>query len=116
MSDIWRWLNTKLFDENGIEAIFAHIRNLAMATVIMAAGSYANRNQPDHGTFGILDLELASLGVEAIGFVMVGLNFLDGLRKLGRLGSSLVLRIGLAAMYVLFTVRLIQFLVLLRGG
>jgi hypothetical protein len=30
-----------LFDEGGVEEIFSHLRNLLVATVIMAAGSYA---------------------------------------------------------------------------
>lgn len=116
MSDIWRWLNTKLFDENGIEAIFAHVRNLAIATVVIAAGSYAIRDGSNHEVFGVLDVRFTGIGVQAIGFALVALNFVDGLRKLARLGSSLALRIALVAVYVLISMRLIQLLVMLRGG
>ena len=116
MSDIWRWLNTKLFDENGIEAIFAHVRNLVMATVIIAAGSYAIRDGSNREVFGVLNLKLTGFSVEVIGFVLVALNFFDGLRKLTRLGSSLALRIALVGVYVLISMRLIQLMVMLRGG
>ncbi len=116
MSDIWHFLKTKLFDEGGIEAIFSHVRNLLIATVIIAAGSYAIRQPADVQIFGVLNLEIAGLGVEAIGFVLVGLNLLDGLYRLARLGSPLVLRIALVGLYLFVSMRLIQFIVLLRAG
>jgi hypothetical protein len=116
MSDIWRWLNKRLLEEDGIEAIFAHIRNLVVATVVIAAGASAIRQGSNREVFGVLNLALTGFTVEAIGFALVALNFIDGLRKLTRLGSSLVLRIALVGLYVLISMRLIQLIVLLRGG
>ena len=116
MSDIRRWLKTRLFEEDGVEAIFRHIGRLALATVVIAAGSYAIRDGSNREVFGVLNLKLTGLGVEVIGFVLVALNFVDGLYKLTRLGSSLILRIGLVVFYVFISMRLIQLLVMLRGG
>lgn len=116
MSDIWRSIKTKLLDEGGIEDIFSHVRNLLIATVIIAAGSYAIRQPADVEIFGVLNLEIAGLGVEIIGFILVGLNLLDGLYKLTRLGSPLVLRVALVGLYLFVSMRLIQFTVLLRSG
>jgi len=116
MPDTWRALKTLLLEQGGIGAIFAHLRNLVMATVIIAAGAYAIRHPRDVELFGLLNLEIAGLGVTAIGFVLVGLNLLDGLYKLTTFGISLGFRIALIILYLLFTLRLIQFIVLLRAG
>lgn len=116
MSDIWRSLKTKLLDEGGVEEIFSHLRNLLIATVVIAAGSYAIRQPSDVELFGVLYPEIAGLGVGAVGVILVALNLLDGLYKLTRLGSPLALRIGLVGLYLFISMRLIQFLVLLRAG
>jgi hypothetical protein len=116
MPDIWRSLKTKLLDEGGIEDIFSHVRNLLIATVIIAAGFYATRQQPNIDVLGILNLEIAGFGVAAIGFILVGLNLFDGLNKLTRLGTPLVLKVTVVGLYLLVSMRLVQLTVLLRAG
>lgn len=116
MPGIVRWLKIKLLDEGGIEEIFSHLRNLILATVVIAAGSYAT-TQPDKiKLFGFLKPEMAGHGIEALGAVLVGLNFIDGIYKLTKLGSHVALKIALAVLYLLISIRLIYFVVLLRGG
>jgi len=109
------WLKTKLLDEGGIEEIFSHLRNLLIATVIIAAGSYVMR-QPGVELFGVLNPGIAGVGVGTIGILLVVLNLIDGLYKLTRLGSPLALRIALVALYLFVSLRLIHFVVLLRAG
>ena len=116
MRDIWQSLKTGLFDEGGVEEIFSHFRNLLIATLIIAAGSYAIRQSSDVEMFGVLNLEIAGLGVGAIGFILVGLNLLDGLHKLTGLGYPFALRIALVGLYLFISLRLVQFIVLLRAG
>jgi len=116
MTSIWHWLKTKLLDEGGIEEIFSHLRNLLIATVIIAAGSYVIRQPADVKLIGVFNPEIAGIGVEAIGIILVGLNLIDGLYKLTRLGTPLVLRIALVGLYLFISVRLIHFVVLLRAG
>ena len=116
MRNTLRSLKTVLFDEGGVDAIFSNVRNLLIASLIIAAGSYAIRQAPDVEIFGVLSLEVAGMGVAAIGFILVGLNLVDGLFKLTRIGSPLVLRIALVALYVFVSMRLVQFIVLLRAG
>jgi hypothetical protein len=116
MRNILLPLKTMRFDEGGVEEIFSHIRNLLIATVVIAAGSYAIRQAPDVEIFGVLNLEIAGIGVGAIGFVLVGLNLIDGLIKLSKIGSSLALRMALVGLYLFFSMRLVQFVVLLRAG
>ena len=109
-------MKTKLLEENGIEAIFSHLRNLLMATVVIAAGFYGLRKPADVTLVGVLDLGIAGVGVVAIGVLLVGLNLLDGYHKLTRLGISMTLRIALVGLYIFVSLRLVQFLVLLRAG
>jgi hypothetical protein len=68
---IWRFLKTTPLDEGGIDAMFSRVRDLLIATVIIAAGSYAARQQPDVELFGIVNLAIAGLGVAAIGLILV---------------------------------------------
>jgi hypothetical protein len=116
MRNIVHPLKTMLFDEGGVEEIFSHIRNLLIATVVIAAGSYAIRQASDVEIFGVLNLEIAGIGVGAIGFILVGLNLIDGLFKLSKIGSSFALRIVLVGLYLFLSMRLVQFIVLLRAG
>jgi len=112
---MWRALKTLLLEQGGIGAIFAHLRNLVMATVIIAAGAYAIRHPRDVELFGLLNLEITGLGVTAVGFMLVGLNLCDGLHRMTTFGISLSFRLVMIILYALFTLRLIQFIVLLRA-
>jgi hypothetical protein len=105
-----------LFDERGVDAIFSHVRNLLIATVIIAAGSYAIRQASDVAIFGVLSLEISGIGVGVIGVFLAGLNLIDGLFKLSRVGGALALRIALVCLYLFLSIRLVQFVVLLRSG
>jgi hypothetical protein len=116
MRAFFHFLKTMLFDEGGAEAIFSHVRNLLVATVIIAAGTYAIRQARDVEIFGVANLEIAGVAVAAIGFSLVALNLIDGLLKLSKLGSSFALRMALVGLYLFFSLRLVQFVVLLRGG
>jgi hypothetical protein len=53
------FLKTVLFDDGGAEAIFSHLRNLLVATVIIAAGTYAIRQASDVEIFGVANLEIS---------------------------------------------------------
>ena len=65
-------LKTLIFDEGGAEAIFSHVRNLLIAAVIIAAGTYAIRQAPDVEIFGVTNEEAAGAAVAAIGFGLAG--------------------------------------------
>jgi hypothetical protein len=116
MRNIMHSLKTMLFDEGGVGEIFSHLRNFLIATVIMAAGSYAIRQASDVEIFGVLDLEIAGIAVGGIGVILIVLNLIDGLIKLRRLGSPFALKIVLVGLYLFFSMRLAQFVVLLRAG
>jgi hypothetical protein len=91
MRNILQSLKTTLFDEGGVEEIFSHLRNLLIAALIIAAGSYAIRQPSDVKIFGVLDLEIAGIGVGGVGFILVVLNLIEGFIKLSKFGGALLL-------------------------
>jgi hypothetical protein len=97
-----------LFDQGGLKAAFEHIRNLVIATVLVAAGFETVRR------FDTVDLPFlsnplfAGYVVAGIGCLLVGLNFLDGLRKLAKLRWHFALQAALSIGYLFFSLRIVQ--------
>jgi hypothetical protein len=108
------YTKTKLIDEGGVKEVFDHIRNLLMATIIIAAGSYGLRQSAAIDVFGVLDVELAGYGVMIIGVVLAVLNALNGLHQLSKQQWHTGFRIAAIVLYFFGTMRLLQFIVILR--
>ena len=116
MFDFFLSARARLFEEGGLKDLFDHVRNLLMATLIMAAGSYAMRRGVVIDLFGVLYDELAGFIVLAIGALLAILNALSGLYQINKQQLHISIRILAIGLYVVATVRLIQFVVLLRGS
>ena len=116
MFDFFLSARARLFEEGGLKDLFDHVRNLLMATLIMAAGSYAMRRGVVIDLFGVLYDELAGFIVLAIGALLAILNALSGLHQINKQQLHISIRILAIGLYVVATVRLIQFVVLLRGS
>lgn len=99
-----------LFDNGGLEEIFRHVRNLVVATVVIAAGMHAIENGRS--------LEIKGLPhgyiVSAIGIALFLLNLADGLHRLSKVRRHLALQILLLAIYVFVTLRVTQLVLALR--
>ena len=52
MHNIWHSLK-KFLDEGGVEEIFSHFRNLLIATVVLASGTYVIRQPSEVDLFGV---------------------------------------------------------------
>jgi hypothetical protein len=94
----------------------SHVRNLLIASVVIAAGAYAIREQSEIWFFEVLNLTHSGIGVAAIAAGLVGLNILDGFYRLTKFGSSLALKIAFLGLYLFVSLRLIQLIVLFRAG
>ena len=114
MSDFVRPMRARLFENGGLKELFDHVRNLLMATLIMAAGSYAIRRGAMVDLFGVLYDELTGFVVLAIGAVLAILNALWGLHQLNNENLHVGIRILAIGLYLVATVRLIQLVVVLR--
>jgi hypothetical protein len=116
MFDFFLSARARLFEEGGLKALFDHLRNLLMATLIMAAGNYAIRRGVVVDLFGVLYDELAGFIVLAIGALLAILNALSGLHQLNEQQLHIGIRILAIGLYAVATVRLIQLVVALRTG
>ncbi len=105
----------KLFDEGVLRLVFEHARNVAIASVITAAGLQFVR----HGATAVFTPPgFAGYVAAAIGITLLVLNFIDGLWRLARLRSHLAWQIALTAAYVFLAWRLAQLVLLFKtsGG
>jgi hypothetical protein len=110
----WASFQRIAFEQGGLEAVFSHIRNLVISTLIMAAGADAIKHALLMPLYGILDFDMSGYGVAATGVALVILNLLDGLQKLARTKTPLTLRVLAILLYVLFSIRVAQLIVAFR--
>jgi hypothetical protein len=116
MRKVFQSTRARLFDQGGLKELFDHLRNLLMATLVIAAGSYAIREAAVIQLFGVLEVELAGYLVIAIGLPLVGLNALNGLLQLNRQRWHIGFRIAAIVLYLVGTVHLLPLVVVLRDG
>lgn len=116
MRELLRTTSVRLLDEGGLKDLFDHVRNLLMATLIMAAGAYVVRQAATIELLGVLYDEFAGYIVLAIGGFLALLNALDGLHQLNKQQWHIGIRIVVIVLYVVSTVRLIQLVVVFRTG
>jgi hypothetical protein len=106
----------ELFDQDGLNTVFQHARNVLSGTMIIAAGMYAAHHLGASPLPGMWTLHVAGYVVTAIGIVLLVLNLCDGLRRLSRRRHHLALRVATIVVYVALSVRLTQVIVYFRAG
>lgn len=102
-----------LFDNGGLEEIFRHVRNLVVATLVIAAGMHAVENGRSLDIKGMPNTAVAGYIVSTIGVVLFLLN-LAGLHRLSKVRRHLALQILLLAIYAFVTLRVTQLVLALR--
>jgi len=103
-----------LFDEGLLRLVFEHARNVAVSSLITAAGLEVARVSPQDSQF--IHPGLAGYSVAALGVALLLLNLLDGLWKLSRLRWHLVLQCALCLTYVLVSWRVAQLVLAFKLG
>jgi len=106
----------QLFDRGVLQQIFENARNLAVSSLITAAGLEVVRSSV--GPIELAYPTIVGYFVTAIGAGLLLLNLCDGLWRLGKLKSHLVLQLLLCAAYVFITLRVAQLVLSLKttGG
>lgn len=110
----WKSFQRIAFEQAGLEAVFNHVRNLVISTLIIGAGVQATVHGPSTAALTVLELESSGYGVAASGFTLAILNLLDGFHKLARTNTPILLRGVVVILYLLFSVRITQLLFLFR--
>jgi len=106
----------ELFEENGLNTVFQHARNVLSGTVIVAAGMYAAHHLGASPLPGMWTLHVAGYVVTTMGVVLLLLNLCDGLRRLARRRHHVVLRMATIVLYIALSARLMQVIVYFRSA
>jgi len=116
LKDSWQHLLNELFEEEGLDTIFSHVRNMLVGAALIAAGVFAARQMHKNEIYSVVDAAYVGYSVAVAGVLLLLLNLADGLRKLARRRHHIVLRVALIAIYLAVSVRIIQLVVIFRWG
>ena len=94
---------------------FSHVEKMIIGTLIVSAGAHVSSNEPAIALFGYLRHGLIGRGVELFGVILLLLNFLDGLYKLGRLNWHTAYQLAMTICYIALSARLVQLILAFRG-
>jgi hypothetical protein len=95
--------------------LFSHVEKMIIGTLIISAGAHVSSTEPWIELFGYLRHGLVGRGVMLFGFILLLLNFADGLYKLARLNWHAAYQIVMTILYIALSVRLIQLILAFRG-
>ena len=109
----WQQLIHELFEEEGLDAVFSHVRKMLVATLVVSAGVFAAENY-ESSRQRVFDASYVGYIVAGVGVLLVLLNLVDGLRRLARRRHHIVLRVTLIAIYLFVSIRLVQMLYAFR--
>jgi hypothetical protein len=112
---VWSQLSTELFDNEGLSTVFQHARNVLTCAAVVGAGVYAvHHMEQSRQMAGMWSVNYAGYAVAMLGAVLLGLNLLDGLRRLARRKHHLMLRLFAILVYVALSLRLVQVVIYFR--
>ena len=110
----WKSFQQIVFKSGGLEAVFRHVNNLVVATLILAAGIHAVRHSSSIPVLGILEVEVSGYVLAASGVILADLNLIDGLQKLARENYHMTLRVLVVLLYLFFYIRIMQLMAAFR--
>lgn len=113
--NVWYAMRKTLFDDGVLDKVFAHARNLAVASFILGVGMYAVQAGDSLEIASMLSVQWSGYVVATVGVTLLVLNLIDGLYRLSTLKRHLLLQILLMALYVFVSVRMTQLFIAFRG-
>lgn len=109
-----RRIATLLFDDGVLRLIFENTRNMAVSSLIAAAGLEVVRTGP--GNLNLANPTLVGYVVTAIGGCLLLLNLADGIWRLSRLKWHLLLQVALCCGYAFIFWRVVQLVLSFKGA
>jgi hypothetical protein len=108
-------LTAELFDNDGLDKVFSHARNVLTGAAVIAAGLYAAHHLGANREGFAWSIRFAGYAVATMGGVLLTLNLIDGLRRLAKRRHHLALRLAMIFVYVALSVRLTQVIIYFRS-
>jgi hypothetical protein len=109
-----RRIAIQLFDNGVLRLIFENTRNMAVSTLITAAGLEVVRAGPDD--LDLVNPTIIGYAVTAIGACLLLLNLMDGLWRLSRMKSHLILQILVCGAYAFIFWRVVYLVLYFKAG
>lgn len=103
-----------LFDSGVLRLIFENARNLAVSTLITAAGLEVVRTR--RGDLDLVNSNLVGYTVATIGATLLLLNLLDGIWRLSRIKAHVVLQVLLCVAYSFIFWRVATLVLTFKGN
>jgi len=94
-------------DSGKMKALFEHVRNLVIFSLLLALGTN-DLNHQKSNIFGIFPREYLGIGVIALALILISLNLYDGIRKLSKLEHHKLLTFFLILLYIILTIRVVE--------
>jgi hypothetical protein len=116
LKQTWHELVEELFDNQGLDTVFSHARNVMTSALVIAAGMYAAHHFEARSLNSPFSPHVAGYGVAALGVTLLGLNLFDGLRRLAKRKHHVMLRLAAIFVYVVLSIRLTQVIVYFRSA
>lgn len=94
-----------------VAEIFAHCRNLFVASIFVVAGAYAVQSpHPSGGLLRLFATKTPAFVVLSFGLGLLVLNLVDGLYKLSKVRAAVVFEVCLLILYLFLALWLAQIL------
>ena len=103
----------RALDRGLSKAVFDHIRNYMICTLLFAAGVHAYHH-PDQILFGTLYSNHMGWGIFLIASLLALLNFYDGARKLKVFHFNIFVNVTILIVYIVISIRVVEIILEFR--
>jgi hypothetical protein len=94
-------------DSGKMKALFEHVRNLVIFSLLLALGTN-DLHQQKSNVLGMFPSNYLGIGVIALASILILLNLYDGIRKLSKLEHHTLLTFFLILLYTILTIRVVE--------
>jgi len=97
------------------KAVFDHARNFLVCAFILAIGLQEMRPGTE-SVLGFLSYKYSGVGVVILACCLIILNLLDGIRRISRFKHHASLIVGLIALYIFMSLRVVEMALTFRSA
>lgn len=101
------WLINSFIDSGKMKALFEHVKNLVIFSLLLALGTN-DLQQQKSDIFGFFPSHYLGIGVVTLASILILLNLYDGIRKLSKLEHHKLLTLFIILLYIFLTIRVVE--------